>query len=294
MKSNWCLEEHKIIDDDVLCMAWVDLNRVQLMIAGYSPSNILSSYFYHQNDVTALQKIQPGQQPPRAPPLFTVHYSTFHFVLFKCALRIFNSLPKLAQTNNVGGLIVMLSRQQSRPWTDDHFVSGGRCWSSYTMLHALFCIIYKNRATLCIRDIYRMRLPFPFLWPRLVVGSVGNTFPATSHSLWSFSASSVSSLPGPSGKMERQCQPLPWYCFFTYWVWGEILRWKPLGWSWPRIKVQQKTRVRFPIHAVQSRRLTALLVTYILVGQTVGWFIGWRKLICTRLHRYGVPRYAEV
>ena len=43
-KNNWGLEAHTVVDG-VLCMAWVDLNTVQLMTIAYNISDIKTSYF---------------------------------------------------------------------------------------------------------------------------------------------------------------------------------------------------------------------------------------------------------
>ena len=43
-KNNWGLEAHTVVDG-VLCMAWVDLNTVQLMTTAYNISDIKTSYF---------------------------------------------------------------------------------------------------------------------------------------------------------------------------------------------------------------------------------------------------------
>ena len=43
-KNNWGLKAHTVVDE-VLCMAWVDLNTVQLMTTAYDISDIKTPYF---------------------------------------------------------------------------------------------------------------------------------------------------------------------------------------------------------------------------------------------------------
>ena len=44
-KNNWGLEAHTVVDEEILCMAWVDLNTVQLMTTAYDISDIKTPYF---------------------------------------------------------------------------------------------------------------------------------------------------------------------------------------------------------------------------------------------------------
>ena len=62
--NDWGLQAHMVIDDEVLCMGWVDNNGVQYMTTGHSPQDLneihyINPYKRHGIPETSLQPIVP-------------------------------------------------------------------------------------------------------------------------------------------------------------------------------------------------------------------------------------------
>lgn len=67
-KKNWGLEAHTVIEDEVLCMAWVNNNTVQSMTTAYDISDINTSYFLppkcrHGISENSIQNLPPPYIP---------------------------------------------------------------------------------------------------------------------------------------------------------------------------------------------------------------------------------------
>ena len=140
--KNWGLEAHTIIDDDVLCMVWVDLNTVQLMTTAYSLSDVETSDFLSPKKRHGIPKNSIKQITPPYLPSIAAHTVTFgsdvsEGLPIPYPIREYNKYMGGSDGNAQQREVYTLDRRFSRYW-----------WPLFIFLHDAAClnayIIYRS------------------------------------------------------------------------------------------------------------------------------------------------------
>lgn len=72
-QKNWGLEAYTAVDDEVLCMAWVDNNTVQLMTTAFDISDIMTPHFLHPKSRSGIPANSVITLPPPYLPSIAAH-----------------------------------------------------------------------------------------------------------------------------------------------------------------------------------------------------------------------------
>ena len=137
-KDNWGLKAHTVVDE-VLCMAWIDLNTVQMMTTAYSISDIKTLYFLPPRRRHDIPEESVISLPPPYLPSIAAHsrlISTEKGLPILLSIRRYNQHMRGSDGNAQQRACYTFDRKSSRYW-----------WPLFIFLHDAAClnayIIYK-------------------------------------------------------------------------------------------------------------------------------------------------------
>lgn len=140
-KDHWGLKAYTVVDQDVLCMAWVDLNTAQLMTTAYGISDVKTSCFLSPKKRSGIPGNAVQVIPPSYLPSIASHSridpASFNMGLpVPYPIRQYNKYMGGSNGNAQQRATYTLNRRSSRCW-----------WPLFTFLHDAAClnsyIIYK-------------------------------------------------------------------------------------------------------------------------------------------------------
>ena len=138
-KNNWGLKTHTVIDE-VLCMAWVDFNTVQLMTTAYDISDIKTPYFLPFRRRHGIPEESVEFIPPPYLPSIAAHsrlISSEKGLPIPYPIRRYNQHMKNSDGNAQQRACYSFNKRSPRYW-----------WPLFIFLHDAAClnayIIYKT------------------------------------------------------------------------------------------------------------------------------------------------------